>query len=112
MIAIRWRISGPLFDVSGMPATVADPEVGAIRVPRVRTVVVFPAPLGPRNPNTSPRKTSKETSEKAVRLPNRLVKWSTDSTGSPLGSKGGRVCRDVVALAGAVVSKDLASEGV
>ena len=37
-----------------MPATTAVPEVGAIRVPRVRTVVVLPAPLGPRKPKTSP----------------------------------------------------------
>jgi hypothetical protein len=40
--------------VSEVPATVAEPEVGAIRVLRVRTVVVFPAPFGPRKPNTSP----------------------------------------------------------
>ena len=36
------------------PATVAVPEVGAMSVPNVRTVVVFPAPFGPRNPKTSP----------------------------------------------------------
>ena len=33
---------------------IADPELGAIRVPSVRTVVVLPAPFGPRKPNTSP----------------------------------------------------------
>jgi len=54
MIATRLRISTPFSGVNGMPATVADPELGAIKVPSVRTVVVFPAPLGPRNPNTSP----------------------------------------------------------
>jgi hypothetical protein len=32
----------------------AETEVGAISVPRVRTVVVLPEPFGPRNPNTSP----------------------------------------------------------
>ena len=30
-----------------MPATVADPALGAISVPSVRTVVVLPAPFGP-----------------------------------------------------------------
>jgi hypothetical protein len=54
MIEILRRISTPFSAVSGRPVTVADPEVGAMRVPRVRTVVVLPAPFGPRNPNTSP----------------------------------------------------------
>ena len=54
MIEIRARIAGPFSALNGMPATVADPEVGAISVPSVRTVVVLPAPLGPRKPNTSP----------------------------------------------------------
>jgi hypothetical protein len=31
----------------------------------MRTVVVFPAPFGPRNPTTSPARTSKETSRTA-----------------------------------------------
>jgi hypothetical protein len=53
MTAMRWRLSTPFSGLSGIPATVAEPEVGAIKVPRVRTVVVLPAPLGPRNPNTS-----------------------------------------------------------
>jgi len=66
-----------------MPATMADPEVGAMSVPRVRTVVVLPAPLGPRNPKTSPRATSKDTSENAVRSPKRLVRWLTTRAGSP-----------------------------
>ena len=54
MIEIRARIAGPFSALNGMPATVADPEVGAISVPSVRTVVVLPAPFGPRKPNTSP----------------------------------------------------------
>ena len=54
MIEIRARIRGPFAAVSGMPATVAEPDVGVSSVPRVRTVVVFPAPFGPRKPNTSP----------------------------------------------------------
>ena len=54
MIEIRRRISAPFSGVSGRPATIAEPEVGAMSVPSVRTVVVFPAPFGPRKPNTSP----------------------------------------------------------
>ena len=54
MIEIRRRISTPFSGASGIPATVADPEVGAMSVPSVRTVVVFPAPFGPRKPKTSP----------------------------------------------------------
>ena len=81
MMEMRWRISTPFSGVSGMPAMVAVPEVGAISVPSVRTVVVLPAPLGPRKPNTSPWATSKETSEKAVRWPKRLVSRSTRRAG-------------------------------
>jgi hypothetical protein len=74
MIEMRCRISVPLSGVRGTPATTAVPEVGAIRVPSVRTVVVLPAPLGPRKPNTSPEAMVKETSSKAVRSPKRLVR--------------------------------------
>ena len=72
MIEIRRRISTPFSGLSGIPATVAEPEVGAMSVPSVRTIVVFPAPFGPRNPKTSPCPTSKETSSKAMRSPNRF----------------------------------------
>ena len=51
-------------------------------VPSVRTVVVFPAPLGPRNPSTSPRPTSNETSSNATRSPNRFDRCSTESAGA------------------------------
>ena len=54
MIEMRARIAGPFAALNGTPATVADPKVGAISVPSVLTVVVLPAPLGPRKPNTSP----------------------------------------------------------
>ena len=106
MIEMRFRISVPFSGSSGMPATRAVPEVGAISVPRVRTVVVLPAPLGPRKPKTSPGAIVKETSSKAVRSPNRLVRWSTTSAapsgeGSPaLGSAGGATCAGAVATEG------------
>ena len=66
-----------------MPATTAEPAVGAISVPSVRTVVVLPAPFGPRKPNTSPHPTLNETSDSAVRSPKRLVSPSTVIASSP-----------------------------
>jgi hypothetical protein len=74
MIEIRRRISTPFSGVSGIPLMNAAPAEGESRVPSVRTIVVLPAPFGPRNPNTSPCPTSKETSSKATRSPNRFDK--------------------------------------
>ncbi len=54
MTEIRARIVGPFSALRGMPATVAEPEVGTMSVPSVLTVVVLPAPFGPRKPKTSP----------------------------------------------------------
>ena len=36
------------------PSTLTDPAVAAARPSIIRMVVVFPEPLGPRNPNTDP----------------------------------------------------------
>jgi len=44
-------------------------------------VVDFPAPLGPRKPNTSPGMISKLTLLTPRRTPNRLVRPSTTTTG-------------------------------
>src|SRR3954451_4556882 len=41
------------------PATRAVPAVGLSSVTSIRNVVVLPAPLGPRNPTTSPSATSR-----------------------------------------------------
>ena len=54
MIEIRERIAGPFSALNGMPATIADPSSARSACPSVRTVVVLPAPFGPRKPNTSP----------------------------------------------------------
>src|SRR6202165_4516359 len=55
---------------SGSPgrcsATTAEPDVGRIRPSNMRSVVVFPAPFGPRNPKTSPRCTSRSSESRAV----------------------------------------------
>ena len=45
------------------------PEFGRIMPRDMRIVVVLPDPLGPRNPNISPRLTSNETSLTTVRPP-------------------------------------------
>src|SRR5262245_18952768 len=45
-------------------------------------VVVLPAPLGPRKPKTSPRRTVNETRSTAVNAPKRRVSSSTTTAGS------------------------------
>src|SRR5580693_8981113 len=88
MTAIRRRISTPFSRVSGYPATVAEPEVGAISVPSVRTVVVFPAPFGPRKPKTSPWPISNERSANATRSPKHLPSPLTASAAGSGGAAG------------------------
>ena len=80
MTEIRRRISTPLSGVSGMPATVAEPDVGAMSVPRVRTVVVLPAPFGPEAEHFSVAEFKRDVLN-AVRLPIRLVSRSAVSAG-------------------------------
>ena len=84
MTAIRRRISTPFSGVSGIPATVAEPAVGSMSVPSVRTVVVLPAPFGPRKPKTSPRPTSNETSSKATAVAERFGEAADRKRGLPV----------------------------
>src|ERR1041385_533054 len=51
------------------PATVASPLLGASSPVSIRIAVVFPAPLAPRKPNTSPAPTSNEMWSTAVKAP-------------------------------------------
>ena len=51
------------------PRMVALPEVGLISSSNVLIVVDFPAPFGPRKPNTSPSRTSKFTSSIPICFP-------------------------------------------
>ena len=62
-----------------MPATVAVPSLMGSSVHSIRTVVVLPAPLGPRNPKTSPRATVE------VDAPDRLDVRLTARTAIPPG---------------------------
>ena len=68
------------------PITQATPEVGGKRVVSIRTVVVFPAPLGPTTPKISPSFTEKETPSTATLVPNTLLKPSTRRVYAPLSS--------------------------
>src|SRR5580698_732383 len=71
------------------PATVALPDVGAISPHRMRIVVDFPAPFGPRNPKISPCRTSIDTLSTATKSPKRLVRLSILTAG-PFESSGTR----------------------
>src|SRR5690606_31231397 len=61
----------------GRPPTSARPLVARARPSTTRSVVVLPAPLGPRNPVTVPSRTEKLRSSIAVTAPKRLVRLST-----------------------------------
>src|SRR3954454_4374184 len=68
----RARICGP--SVTGSrPRMRSVPSVIGETQPIIRIVELLPAPLGPRNPNASPRSTSKSTASTAVKFSNRLV---------------------------------------
>src|SRR3989475_4721718 len=62
------------------PSTVARPDVGGRRVVSILIVVVFPAPFGPRNPNTSERAMSNETRSTATLSPKCRDNSSTRTT--------------------------------
>ncbi len=62
-----------LFTAS-MPSMCTSPDVGARKPVSMRSVVVLPAPLGPRKPTISPVSTRNDTSFTASLLPYRLVR--------------------------------------
>src|SRR6266851_2149424 len=57
------------------PATRAVPPLGGISVASIRSVVVLPAPFGPRKPKISPRRTLRSTPTTASTT--RLRLWKT-----------------------------------
>src|SRR4051795_2177336 len=63
---------------------VARPRVGVTSPSSMRSVVVLPAPFGPRKPVTWPGSTVAERSETAATVPNRLVS-PVNSIGTPVG---------------------------
>src|SRR5215469_8428004 len=71
------RRAGIAWSTTSNPPTEIFPKDGGIKPVSIRMVVDLPAPLGPRNPSTSPRSTEKETPSTARLVPNILVKFST-----------------------------------
>ncbi len=65
----------------------------------MRIVVVLPAPLGPRKPSSSPRRTSNERSRTTSVLPNRL-QTRDDDRARPRGGAGGTVVGAATGTAG------------
>src|ERR1035437_8608497 len=70
-----WRTASGLLPTS-KPATVARPEVGFSSPQSMRMVVDLPAPLGPRNPNTSPFLTERSIRSTATKPPNLFTRLS------------------------------------
>ena len=66
----------------------ARPAVAESSVHSIEIVVVLPAPLGPRNPNSSPGATSNDTSSTAVKPPNRFTRCSTSTRVTNGGARG------------------------
>src|SRR5690348_2083540 len=64
------------------PQTTAVPALGARKPVIIFMVVDLPAPLGPRKPSTSPRRTASDTSSTARIGPKCLVRWRTDTISS------------------------------
>src|ERR1035441_3330022 len=58
------------------PATGARPSVGLTSAPSIRIVLDFPAPFGPRTPNTSPLRIARLIRSTATKLPNRFARFS------------------------------------
>ncbi len=69
---ISWR-SCSASSTTSMPSTVALPSSGCSRVVRMRTAVVFPAPLGPSSPSTVDGRTCRSMPRRASTLPNRFL---------------------------------------
>src|SRR3954447_23831308 len=59
--------------MTSIPPTLADPLVGTTRVVSIPTVVVLPAPLGPRRPKISPRPTERSRPFTAAILPAKIL---------------------------------------
>src|ERR1700745_3262234 len=65
------------FSTMSKPPTVTVPLVGGINPVIMRMLVDLPAPLGPRNPSTSPRSTENEIPLTAYFVPKAFAKLST-----------------------------------
>src|SRR5215468_9440643 len=93
------RLTSSGWFTTSYPATFAVPSVGGRKHVKTRIVVVFPAPLGPKNPTICPFSTSKEmlstATVRAYRLvrPSTLIIWCVPARQTeilPLGAKKAR----------------------
>src|SRR3954468_17936217 len=75
--------------VTSTPPTIALPDVGSSKPHNIRMVVDLPAPLLPRKPKISPRRTSKVTRSTATNWPNRRVSSRTAMAAPADGVFGG-----------------------
>src|ERR1700733_2176325 len=73
------------------------PAVGVVKVESIRTIVVLPAPLGPRSETTVPVAMDRSKPQTAVKSPNLLVRPSALTAGTdldmgfaPLNPRGAR----------------------
>src|SRR6267143_1436878 len=71
------RLTSIGFSCTSRPHTETAPALGGMKPVIMRMVVDLPAPLGPRNPSTSPLPTSKETPSTASFGPKDLLRFST-----------------------------------
>ena len=82
-----------------MPWIVELPAVGLTSPSSIRSVVVLPAPLGPRKPTIRPSSTVKDRSSTASTSPKRLVRFETSiacaiyRTGPALGTSSSEPSR-------------------
>src|SRR6476620_2268211 len=63
------RLASAGLPMTSTPPTSAEPDVGTTRVVSMPTVVVLPAPLGPRSPKISPSYTERSRPSTAVTPP-------------------------------------------
>src|SRR2546425_6469766 len=76
---------------TGLPSSQPSPDDGLRRPSSSFTAVVLPAPLGPRNPNTSPRGTVIDRPARATVCPNLLVSstvFTAGGAGAPPPGEG------------------------
>src|SRR5437762_3343732 len=91
MMPIDWRTRSGRATTS-WPLITAVPDEGRIIAQSMLMVVDLPAPFGPRNPKTSPCRTSKSTPATATKSPNFRTSCRTSiaGTGAPWMTAGGR----------------------
>src|SRR3712207_6062556 len=77
-----WRGTGSRCVKTSKPLTRAAPDVGLASVQSTLMVVLLPAPLGPRNPKTSPGGTVNDTPRTASTSPYDLTRSTTSMAGA------------------------------